>query len=126
MSDWSDNRPWSDIYREAGMDWADKEAAAQLLEECRSAVLSQWMVEEMGNYVVPVTKSGSPSARAEMAIGKAEALVKASSRWREYNEKMIAARTDANKAKVRLESIRMRAMEQQAKDATARAEMRIT
>ncbi len=106
---WDDNRPWSEIYREAGEDWADKEAAAQLLEDCKSATLAQWAADQ-----------------GDIPVNRAEQNVKASKEWVDYITRMVEARKAANKAKVKLESIKMRAMEQQARDATLRAEMRLT
>lgn len=105
----SDNRPYSEIYYDYGMDWADKEAAATLLEDSKSAVLAQWCAEQ-----------------GDIAVNRAEQIVKGSSRWREYINDMIEARKAANKAKVRLESVKMRAMEWQAKEANQRVEMRLT
>lgn len=102
------NKPWSDIYREAGEDWADKEAAAQLLEDSKTAVLAQWCAEQ-----------------GDIPVNRAEQNVKASARWQKYIEDMVEARKAANKAKVRLESIKMRAMEWQAKEANARTEARL-
>jgi hypothetical protein len=104
----SDNKPWSDIYREAGEFWADAEAAAQLLENCRSAVFAEWCVEQ-----------------GDIPVNRAEQAVRAQPRWQEYNKQMVDARKKANKAKIRLESIKMRSMEQHAKEANYRAEARI-
>ena len=101
-------KPWSDIYEEAGMDWADKEAAAQLLENCRSAMFAEWCTEY-----------------GDIPVNRAEQAVKAQPRWRKLNEDMVQARKDANKAKIRLESIKMRAMEEHAKQANYRAEARL-
>ena len=105
----SDNRPFSEAYHDAGMDWADKEAAATLLEDTKSAVLAQWCSEQ-----------------GDIAVNRAELLVKGSDRWREYIVDTVEARRVANKAKVYLESIKMRAMEYQAREANARVEMRLT
>lgn len=89
--------------------WADLEAAASLLENCRSVFFAEWCVEA-----------------GDMPVNRAEQVVKAQPRWKKYNEQMVEARKAANVAKVRLESIKMRAMEQQARDANLRAEMRLT
>lgn len=103
------DKPWSQIYAEAGADWADKEAAAQLLEDCKSATMAQWCAEQ-----------------GDVPVNRAEQNVKASDRWREYVEQTVEARRVANVAKVRLDSIKMRAMEQHAKEANFRAEARLT
>jgi hypothetical protein len=108
-SDWEDNRPYSEIYYEAGMDWADKEAAATLLEDTKSAFLAQWC-----------------SDLGDLPVNRAEQTVKGSDRWMDHLEKIVKARLAANKAKVRLESIKMRSYEWQAKEANARVELKLT
>ena len=107
--DWEDNRPFSELYREAGEEWADKEAAAQLLENCRTATLAEWAADQ-----------------GDVPVNRAEQKVKSSPEWRDYNNKMVEARRLANRAKIRLESIKMRAMEQHAREANVRSEMRLT
>jgi hypothetical protein len=100
---------FADEYQRAGEDWADKEAAAQLLEDCKSATMAQWCVEQ-----------------GDIPVNRAEQTVKSSPRWQKYVENTVEARRAANKAKVYLESIKMRAMEWHAKSANYRAEARIT
>lgn len=98
----------SEQYRIAGEDWADKEAAAQMLEDSKSAVMAQWQTE-----------------LGDLPVNRAEQTVKASPRWRSYIQDTVDARKAANIAKVQLEVIRMRAMEYQAKEANQRTELRI-
>lgn len=102
------NESWSDRYREAGELWADAECAAQLLEDSKSAIMAQWQTE-----------------LGDLPVNRAEQTVKASNRWRDYITDTVNARKAANLAKVRLEAIKMKAMEQQAKDANQRTELRI-
>lgn len=102
------NESWAEQYRVQGEIWADAEAAAQLLEDSKSAVMAQWQTE-----------------LGDMPVNRAEQTIKASSRWRDYIHDAVEARKAANLAKVRLEAIRMRAMEHQAKDANQRTELRI-
>jgi len=102
------SRPWSDVFEEVGSDWADKEAAAQLLENCRSAVMAEWCADQ-----------------GDIPVNKAEQKVKASPEWRDYNERMVEARRLANRAKIKMESVKMRSMEQHAKEANYRAESRL-
>lgn len=99
---------WSDRYREAGEHWADTEAAASLLEDCKSATMAQWQTE-----------------LGDMPVNRAEQTVKASPRYRAYVVDMVEARRQANLAKVRLEAIRMKAMEYQGREANQRTELRI-
>jgi hypothetical protein len=51
--------------------------------------------------------------------------VRATQEWREYIGKMVKAREKANLAKVKLKWIDMRFTEQNSREATARAEMRL-
>lgn len=104
--DYLDNRPWSERYRVAGEEWADKESAAQLLEDCKSAVMAQRQAE-----------------LGDIPVNKAEQIVKASPGWREYIENTVEARRLANKAKVNLEYMRMCFSEQQSKEANQRKEI---
>lgn len=90
-----ENRPLSEVYLEAAEDWCDKDAAAQLLEDTKSSIMSQKQV----------------ALGADLAVNRAEQVVKASPDWHEYLEKIVEARRVANLAKVKLEYIRMRHME---------------
>lgn len=104
----SDNRPLSEQYRLAALDYVDAEAAADLLENLKSAFLSQEM-QRHGN----------------IAVNKAEQSVKASPQWEDYIEKMVNARKAANLKKVEVEFLKMKFYESQSHDANKRAEMRL-
>ena len=106
--DLDDNRSWSEKYRIAGEDWADKEAAAQLLEDTKSATLAQWQAE-----------------LGDMAVSRSELAVKSSTKWKKYIQDLVEARKNANIAKINLEVVRMKAFEQQAQEANQRTELRI-
>ena len=103
-----ENRPFSEIYRMAGEEWADMEAAASLLEDSKSAVMAQWQTE-----------------LGDIPVNRAEQMVKSSARWREYITDTIEARKRANKAKIYLESVKMRAMEVHSVEANQRTELKI-
>lgn len=98
----------SEQYRIAAKEWVALDSAANMLEETKSAVLSQWMAEQ----------GDIPVSRAEMGV-------KASEQWMEFVTGMVKAREKANLAKVKVEWIRMRFSEQQSAEATNRAEMRL-
>lgn len=98
----------SEQYRLAAKEWCELDAAATLLEETKSAVLSQKM-----------------AAQGDVAVNRAELMVKASPEWSAHIMKMVEARRKANLAKVKLEWIRMRFSEQQSFEATKRAEMKL-
>lgn len=102
------NRPLSEQFRLAAKDWVDKDAAANLLEETKSAVLSQRM-----------------AALGDMPVSRAELIVKASPEWAEFVTQMVEARKAANLAKVKLEWLRMKHSEAQSYEATRRAEMKL-
>ncbi len=103
-----DNRPLSEQFYEAALDWSDKEAAASLLEDLKSSVMSQMM-----------TKFG------DIAINKAEKEVKASQEWVGHVTAIVEARHEANRAKAYMEVLRMRFQQWQNEQANARTEARL-
>lgn len=100
--------PISERYRLVAKEWVELDHAARLMEETKSAVLSQKM-----------------AALGDMPVSKAELSVKASSEWHEFVTSLVDARTAANFKKVELEWIRMRFSEQQSREATERAERKL-
>ena len=102
----------SERYHEVAVEWADADAAASLLEETKSAVLSDMVTEMLSKNI-------------SMAVNRAEALVKSSSRWRAFVTDMVELRRKANMAKVTMEYIRMRHSEEMSQEATHRAASRI-
>lgn len=104
----SDNQPISEQYRLVAKRWVDAEAAASLLEDTKSAFLSQKMAEH-----------------GDVAVNKAEMAVKASEEWSAHVQSIIEARKQANLLKVQLEYLRMRSGEWQSAEATKRAEMKL-
>lgn len=109
MTEFGENRPPSEIYHEAGLEWADKEAAASLLEDTKSAVVAQWQ-QELG----------------DMPVSRAEQLVKAQPRYKDLVEQIVEARRVANVAWVVMNVRKMEHSEWQSKEANARQEMRMT
>lgn len=102
------SQPLSEQFRLAGKDWVELDAAADLLEASKSAVLAQMM-----------------AALGDMPVSRAEATVKAGKEWLEYVTKTVEARKAANLAKIKLEWLRMRHSEQMSTEATARAERKL-
>lgn len=98
----------SEQFRLAAKDWVEKDSAANLLEETKSAVLAQRMAE-----------------LGDMPVSRAEMTVKASAEWREFIEAMVNARKDANMARVKVDWMRMRHSEWQSAEANARAERKM-
>jgi hypothetical protein len=102
------NLPWSEQYRIVARKWVDADAAASLLEDTKSAFLSQRM-----------------QALADLPVSRSEAMVKGSPEWVDFIQKMVAARKQSNLLKVQLEYLRMKFSEWQSDNATKRAEMRL-
>lgn len=102
------NLPISEQYRLASLKWVRANAAADLLEETKSAVLSQRM-----------------AALGDVPVSHAERTVKASPDWREHIEKIVDARREANELRVEADFLRMKFYEWQADGANKRAEMRL-
>lgn len=106
------NLPPSEEWHKAALAWVDAEDAAQMLEETKSAVLS-----EMINRVL--------SADTKMSVAKAESQVKGSPEWRRYLEKIVRARTAANRARMERDYMKMRFMEWNNTEANHRAGARV-
>ena len=102
------NLPLSEQFRVIAKKWVDADAAANILEESKSAFLSKSMAD-----------------LGDMPVSKAEMTVKASDEWRSFIEEMVEARKKAAKLKVQLEYIRMKFSEWQSHEATRRAEMKL-
>lgn len=102
------NQPIAEQFRIAAEDWSDKEAAASILEESKSAILARRM-----------------TALGDVPVNRAERDVKASPEWQKYIDEMCLARAAANKAKVQLEYLRMLYWQYNGSEATKRAEMRM-
>lgn len=90
---------------EAGEEWADKEAAAELLEENKKTVLA----EIMAGF------QGSTAERERNALADAA--------FKLHLKTMVAARREANRARVRYDSMRVLAEMRRTEAATRRAEM---
>jgi len=102
------NLPYSEQYRIVGKRWVAAEKLASLLEETKTAKLSQ-MKKALGDI---------PDSRAETQV-------KASPEWTALVTEMVEARADANLLRVQLAQIRMAFGEQNSAEATQRAEMRL-
>ena len=99
----------SEAWYNAATRWASLQAAADMLEEGKSAYLSQRM-----------------AALGDMPVSKAELAVKSSADWSDYIKKMVRAREQANLAKIEAEFLKMKFSEWMAHDANARTEARLT
>lgn len=102
-------KPISQSWYEAAAIYVDAEAAANALEETKSAILSQWIYEQ-----------------GDMPVSKAEMLVKASKRWHDHVTTIVNARTAANKAKIKAEYWRLKFYEWQSTEANHRLETKMS
>ena len=100
--------PLSEQYRIVAKQYIEANAAADILEELKSATLSQMMQNH-----------------ASLPVSRAEMMVKSSSEWTDYINSMVEARKTSNLKKAQLEWIRMKFSEQQSREATERAERRL-
>lgn len=101
-------QPLSEQYRIVAKQYVDAKAAAELLEETKSAVLSRMM-----------------AAKGDMPVSKAEMLVKASDEWRGHIEVMVEARRKADLLRCQVEYLRMKHSEWMSETANARAERKL-
>lgn len=95
----SNRRPQSELYREAASRWADLDSAARMLEESKTAVFSQMVNSLLSEF-------------PQYSMAKAEAKMKGTDAWQQYIDRMVRARTEANRAKIAVEYERMRFWEQ--------------
>jgi predicted adenine nucleotide alpha hydrolase (AANH) superfamily ATPase len=103
------NTPASEQFLVAANAWVDAEAAADLLETTKSAVLAQ-MMQKLGD---------------KLAINKAERNVKAGTEWYQHVTKIAKAREQANRCKVAMEYKRMKFAEWQSHEANERTIARL-
>mmetsp|Transcript_25569 Transcript_25569/g.61605 ORF Transcript_25569/g.61605 Transcript_25569/m.61605 type:complete len:127 (-) Transcript_25569:58-438(-) len=95
---------------ESGCDWADKCAAADLLEETKKSLLAQLTVEFL-------RQGGTKSA--------AEAKALACKEYKDHLVKMVNARKEANKARVKYDSMKVYLNMVRTYEASRRVEMQM-
>jgi hypothetical protein len=108
MTSLTNDRPLSEVYKEAGDDWVEKDAIARLREETKSLRFAQ-RCQTLG----------------DIPVNRAEQTIKGSTDWYEEVIQDVGARTAANKAKVYMESVKMRHSEHMNDEANHRAESRL-
>lgn len=102
------NRPLSEEWREAANKWVRADSVARLLEDTKSQVLAKRMAD-----------------LGDIPVSRAELTIKATNEWRDYVERIVKARTDAEFAKVEMRYQEMRYWEGQSRAATERTEARL-
>jgi hypothetical protein len=108
MIETKSNLSWSEQYRIVAKTWVDADAAANLLEETKSAMLARLMIMQ-----------------GDMPVSRAEMNVKASDEWAQFIDQMNEARRQATLLRVKLNYIQMKFTEWNSDNATKRAEMRL-
>ena len=93
----------------AGEDWADKESAADLLEETKRTVLAELMNQQP----------------ASMSVAAKEQVALADPAYRLHLTNMVSARKEANRARVRYDALKVLAELRRSEESTRRAEMGI-
>ena len=102
------NQPISEQFRTKALEWADLDNAARMLEEGKTTYLAQQM-----------------ALLGDIPASHAEKQVKSSEPWASYIKTMVRARTQANKARIEVDYLRMRFQEWQSAEANRRAEMKL-
>jgi hypothetical protein len=102
------NLPLSEQYARKGALWVDAEAAASIMEQTKTVVMSQ-KVKALGDM---------PSSRAEH-------IVRATPEWEQFIRDMVEARRMANQYKVDMQVLRMRNSEWIGEDANRRVEAKL-
>ena len=91
-----------------GSDWADKEAAANLLEETRKSIRAKLVLKYL------------PGAKA---INKAEAMAEADAEYMKHIADMVDARRQATRARVKYDSYKIQIELIRSSESTRRAEL---
>lgn len=107
------DRPISERYRLAALDYVEKLRAAKLLEECKSQSFSQLVAKHIADH-------------GPMPFNRAENAVQSSDGWRDYLMQMVEARYQADKAKAYRDVLEMRFAEWQSHEANTRAERKLS
>ncbi len=108
-----ETQSWAEQYRIAAKKWVDAESAAELMKELKDVSLEALKCQIIAEH------------EGDMADNAATRLAKTKDDWRDYVTKMSGHRSEARRLKVQMEYIRMKHMEQQSMEATARAERKL-
>ena len=100
-----------------GIEWADKDAAASILEETKKTLLAQLVQDE---------QRGSKAAGGKvLSVAQAENNAMANPQYEAHLKLMIEARKESNRAKVRYDTGRVKIELMRSLIAARREEMRI-
>jgi hypothetical protein len=98
----------SEQFRLAALEWADLDNAARMLDEGKTTYLAQ-----------------QKALLGDIPDSHAEKQVKASPQWADYIKNMVRTKTQANKARVQVDYLKMKFQEWQSAEANARAERKM-
>ncbi len=107
MNDFDPNKIYHQIV-EAGDEWVDKEAAAELLEETKKTILARLALKAEASSVAAKEQEALAHPAFELHVAK-----------------MVSARENANRAKVRYDAVRVLAEMRRTQESTRRAEANI-
>ena len=110
MNDFDPDRIYKQL-ADAGEEWADKNAAADLLEETKKTVLAEMMQKHRADGITSLTLC--------------ESLAQADPAYRLHLTNMVAARKEANRARVRYDSMKVLAEMRRTQESTRRAEINL-
>jgi hypothetical protein len=108
MSDRRNDEPISERYRLAALTWANLDSAARMLEEGKTTFLAQ-----------------QKAVLGDIPDSHAEKQVKASDQWATYIKNMVRAKTEATKARIEVDYLKMLFQEWISRDANARVERKM-
>mgnify|MGYP001470588676 CR=1 FL=1 len=103
---------------EIGLQWAELDAAAGLLEETKKTLLAQLIQEK-------VQAAAAVGGNRPLPMNQAESLALADPRYEAHLRKMVDARKAANRAKVQYDSGRVKIELMRSLVAARREEMRL-
>jgi len=107
-------RPLSERYRIAANAWVQADHEARFQEEIKTSRFETMKTRLLAEATEP------------MAENKLERIVKSSDEWRDFILNMVTKRTTANRLKIDIVEIQMLEREQQDRNQTIRAEMRLS
>lgn len=108
----SSNYPISERFRITAKQWVEANEAASLMEETKTAILSEMIGRVIGSNI-------------SMPYNKAELAAKSSDEYKEFVTQMVILRSKANLLKVKMEYLRMQFQEWSSHEANARSEKRL-
>ena len=121
LRDFDPKRLTADVIS-VGESWVDHDAAASALEETKKTMLARLTME----YIAGGSSGALGEKPKAMPVSQAELKALSDPRYEQHLELMVAARQEANRARVRYDLGRMRLELMRSLQATMRNEMRMS